>query len=196
MYLAFLNYRNPPTGAMHTSPAQRMFARQTRTLLPMLPVLLQTEPAAQREAPGQLKIRKEKQARLYNRTSKKLGTLHPGVVVRFKKPTATNDTRKWTLANVRKPSGIRSYIIESNGATYRRNRRQLRSTADNENAQLRAPDVTSSPRSVPPVAASPQCNEPPLDMQSPRNVPPSPGAKTINVFRACLGAQLTICAQK
>ena len=23
-----------------------------------------------------------------------------------------------------------------------------------------------------------------------------PGAKTINVFRACLGAQLTICAQK
>ena len=24
----------------------------------------------------------------------------------------------------------------------------------------------------------------------------SPGAKTINVFRACLGAQLTICAQK
>ena len=26
--------------------------------------------------------------------------------------------------------------------------------------------------------------------------PLSPGAKTINVFRACLGAQLTICAQK
>ena len=24
----------------------------------------------------------------------------------------------------------------------------------------------------------------------------APGAKTINVFRACLGAQLTICAQK
>ena len=24
----------------------------------------------------------------------------------------------------------------------------------------------------------------------------NPGAKTINVFRACLGAQLTICAQK
>ena len=24
----------------------------------------------------------------------------------------------------------------------------------------------------------------------------TPGAKTINVFRACLGAQLTICAQK
>ena len=42
--------------------------------------------------------------------------------------------------------------------------------ADNENAQLRAPDVTSSPRSVPPVAASPQRNEPPVDMQSPRNV--------------------------
>ena len=94
VYLAFLNYRNTQTEAMHTSPAQRMFARRTRTLLRMLLVLLQTEPAAQREAPGQLKSRKEKQARLYNRTSKKLGTLHPGEVVRFKKSTATNDTRK------------------------------------------------------------------------------------------------------
>ena len=28
------------------------------------------------------------------------------------------------------------------------------------------------------------------------NVVSSSGAKTINVFRACLGAQLTICAQK
>ena len=35
--------------------------------------------------------------------------------------------------------------------------------------------MTSSPRSVPPVAASPQRNEPPVDMQSPRNVPPNPG---------------------
>ena len=79
--------------------------------------------------------------------------------------------------------------------TYRRNRRLLRSTpehyndagwdpqqqvpdntrADNENAQLRVPDVTFSPRSVLPVAASPQRNEPPVDMQSPRIVPPSPG---------------------
>ena len=41
-------------------------------VLPMLPVLLQTEPAAQLEAPGQLEIRKEKQARFYSRTSKKL----------------------------------------------------------------------------------------------------------------------------
>ena len=56
VYLAFLDYRNTPTEAMHTSPAQRMFARRTRTLLPMLPVLLQTEPAAQREAPGQLNM--------------------------------------------------------------------------------------------------------------------------------------------
>ena len=29
-----------------------------------------------------------------------------------------------------------------------------------------------------------------------RQVIRGPGAKTINVFRACLGAQLTICAQK
>ena len=130
VYLAFLDYRNTPTEAMHTSPAQRMFARRTRTLLPMLPVLLQTEPAAQREAPGQLKSRKNKQARLYNRQSKKLATLQPGDVVRFKKPTATNNTRKWTLAKVRKLSGIRSYIVESDGATYRRNRRQLRSTPE------------------------------------------------------------------
>ena len=79
VYLAFLDYRNTATEAMHTSPAQR-----SRTLFPMLPVLLQTEPAAQREAPGQLMIRKEKQARLYNRTSKKLGILQPENFVCFK----------------------------------------------------------------------------------------------------------------
>ena len=133
MYLAFLDYRNTPIESMHTSPAQRMFARRTRTLLPMLPVLLQTEPAAQREDPGQLKIRKEKQARLYNRTSKKLGTLHPDVV-RFKKPTATNDTRKWTQARLEHLLELdHEYTIESDGATYRQNRRQLRSTPEHYN---------------------------------------------------------------
>ena len=94
VYQAFVDSRNTQTEAMLTSPSQRIFARQTRTLLPMLPVLLQTEPAAHREAPEQLKCRKEKQARFYNRTSKKLGTLQPGYMVRCKKPTATNYTRK------------------------------------------------------------------------------------------------------
>ena len=108
-YLAFLKYRNTPTEAMHTSPAQGMFARRTRTLLPMLPVLLQIEPAALCEAPGQLNIRKEKQARLYNRTSKKMfGTLHPGDVIRFKKQTTTNDTRKHQATPATKPYYIPS----------------------------------------------------------------------------------------
>ena len=46
--------------------------------------------------------------------------------------------------------------------------------ADNESAQLRAQDVTSPPRSVPPVAASPRRNEPPVNVHSPMNVPTSP----------------------
>ena len=98
----------------------------------------------------------------------------------------------------------RSYIIGSDGATYRWNIRQLRSTpehyndggwdsqqqepdntrADNENAQLRAQDLTSSPCCGPPVAASPQRNEPPVNMHSPLNVPsPRQSPRDVTVAR-------------
>ena len=191
---------------MHTSPAQRMFARRTRTLLPMLPALLQTDPAAQRDAPEQLKRRKEKQAWLYNRTSKKLGTLQPGDVVRFKKPNTSNDSLTWTLARVKKTSGIRSYIIESGGSLYRRNRRQLRNTpehykdvapyaqqnepdnttkrqqcSDNQNAQQRGQDETFPQRSVSPDGTFPQRSIPPVDTSPQRIIPTTVVQPTSNV---------------
>ena len=43
-YLAFLDYRNTPTQAMTTSPAQRLMGRRTKTLLPTKASLCQRQP--------------------------------------------------------------------------------------------------------------------------------------------------------
>ena len=47
-YLGLLNLRNTPTESIGTSPAQRLFGRRTRTLLPTVTALLQ--PSTQNSA--------------------------------------------------------------------------------------------------------------------------------------------------
>ena len=134
VYLALLDFRNTHSEYLHSSPAQRMFGRRTRTLLPLSPSLLQPEPARQTTALKQLCKAKDKQAQQYNRTSKSLSQLLPGGnVVRTKPPTGTygRSADRWTrLARVIKSMGPRSYQVECQGSTFRRNCRQLRLTPE------------------------------------------------------------------
>ena len=80
-YLAFLDYRNTPTQAMTTSPAQRLMGRRTKTLLPTAQSLLMpktTQPGIEK---SQLKGRQRAQAKYYNRKTKDLPMLSEGDVV-------------------------------------------------------------------------------------------------------------------
>ena len=122
-YLALLDWRNTPTEAMNSSPAQRMFSRRTKTLLPKTAKLLKPEVVTGMKQ--DLFRRKEKQTKYYNRGAKELSKLHDGDVVRIK---PVGKEKNWVKARVEGQVDIRSYQVRTeDGAVYRRNRRHLRS---------------------------------------------------------------------
>ena len=79
-YLSLLDWRNTPSEGMSSSPAQRMFGRRTRTLLPTTSYLL--KPKVQEDVKEKLLMQKSKQAKYYNQNTKELLPLETGEVVR------------------------------------------------------------------------------------------------------------------
>ena len=71
--------------------------------------------------------------------SKLLTELLPGDVVRMKLPGQT----QWSRAVCKYQEAPRSYLVECNGCTYRRNHKDLRSTAEPE------PDILTNDASEP-----------------------------------------------
>ena len=76
-----LDWRNTPTEGMKSSPAQRMFGRRTRTLLPTSKKLL--KPQLVTDVKERELQRKEVQTRYYNQNVKELPSLIKGDVVRM-----------------------------------------------------------------------------------------------------------------
>ena len=126
-YLGLLDYRNTPT-ELGSSPAQRLFSRRTRNLLPMTRKLLEPETLSTQDVQQKLINSRQKQAFYYNLKGKALPELQPGQTVRMKKPNEST----WTEAVCKKMIGPRSYVVLSGNRTYRRNRRQLRSAPPSE----------------------------------------------------------------
>ena len=120
-YLALLDYRNTPT-EIGSSPAQRLFSRRTRNLLPLTPRLLEPATVPPMDVQQKLIASRQKQAYYYNLKGKALPELQPGQTVRMKKPNENT----WAEAVCKKMIGPRSYAVVSGNRTYRRNRRQLR----------------------------------------------------------------------
>ena len=83
--LALLDWRNTPTEGMKSSPAQRMFGRRTRTLLPTSKELL--EPQLVRD-------------------------LNKGDVVHMK-PQALDGKQRWAKAQVQQQVDVRSYAVRT-----------------------------------------------------------------------------------
>ena len=126
--LALLDWRNTPTEGMQSSPAQRMFGRRTRTLLPTSRELL--EPQLVRDVRERKLQRKEVQTRYFNRNAKELPSLTNGDVVRMK-PQASDGKNRWIKAQVQQQVDVRSYAVRTeDGRLFRRNRRHLRQSQE------------------------------------------------------------------
>ena len=126
-YLGLLNLRNTPTESIGTSPAQRLFCRRTRTLLPTVTALL--EPSTQHSAITKAMIEDKRQQvadRYRSRTI--LKPLHQGQTVRIQpQGNAIGAKELWKEATVARQFNARSYeVVTENGATYTRNRAMLR----------------------------------------------------------------------
>ena len=122
--LALLDWRNTPSECMGTSPVQRLMGRRTRTLLPTHTKLLQ--PKVDHQTRDKLEKQKAIQKERYNAKSRPLTPLQPDQAIRMKLPGDT----KWSLGSCVNALPNRSYEVEVAGRRYRRNRRQLRTTAE------------------------------------------------------------------
>ena len=126
IYLALLEWRNTPSEGLQSSPAQRMFGRRTRTLIPTTSELL--KPKIVEDVPLKLFKRKQLQAKYYNISAKELPPLNNGEVVRVK---PTDRSGRWYKARVEKQVDVRSYDVRTeDGQVFRRNRRHLRSSKE------------------------------------------------------------------
>jgi len=114
---------------MDRSPAQRLFSRRTRTLLPTTTTLLKL--AAPTDTLEKMTRRKAKQALYFNVGAKELTELNPGDAVRVKPLHASKRNSPWLRAQVQRKVDIRSYQVRTeDGQVYRRNRRHLSRTQD------------------------------------------------------------------
>ena len=124
IYLSLLDRGNTPSEGMFSSPAQRMFGRRTRTLLPTTSYLL--KPKVQEDVKETILKQKSNQAKYYNQNTKELPPLQRGEVVRVA-PKPGNRERKWFKARAEDQADIRSYKVRTeDGRLYRRNPRHLR----------------------------------------------------------------------
>ena len=118
--LAILNYRNTPLQSTNKSPAQLLFSRRTKTLLPTKQELL--KPKVVPNVADKIKDHHSKQKQHYDKGTKELQPLHAGQHVWLRKH------EKWEKGIVlRKSSNPRSFIVQDmNGQEYTRNRRHLK----------------------------------------------------------------------
>lgn len=120
-YLNLLHIRNMPRDEILGSPAQRLFSRRTRTILPICKQLLTPAAKATADVKAQLTRKREAQKRCYDRSSKPLAPLSPNQVVRLQ----TQKGHDKIGVVKRRCVEPRSYVVDSEGREYRRNRRHI-----------------------------------------------------------------------
>ena len=118
--LAILELRNTPRNNDLGSPAQRLFSRRTKTLLPVSDQLL--KPKVVENVAANLKNERDRQKRYYDQHTASLPKLDKGDHVMAQKDPKAN----WQPAIVKKEIAPRSYLItDNNDRVFRRNRSHL-----------------------------------------------------------------------
>jgi len=117
--MALLELRNTPRQDVDTSPANIMFGRQTRSVVPKV---------INYSAPKNANFEKRQKRRLaiqhqYDKSAKDLPTLLINDRVFFQSP----GRKRWIKGKIIRKINTRTYIVEAhNGQTYQRNRVHLR----------------------------------------------------------------------
>lgn len=170
VFFNLLNLRNIPRDTNLGSPAERLMSRQTRAGIPVCSKLLQPAAKNARQVCDQLLNKRLTVKRHYDKSSHPLQPLQEGQVVRMQ--TDKGYDKLGTVKEVsREP---RSYIIQANGKTYRRNRRHILPVAELPPPQLQPYNPECQDASSPPVDGSTHTlHTPEADTTSPQH-PPSP----------------------
>ena len=185
--LGLLNLRNTPRSNAG-SPAQRFLARRTCTTIPVAKKLLTPKAVPTTDVTKSIKKRRTQQARCYNKRSKPLPILKPSDIVRIQTDKGFNK-----LAVVKsRAQEPRSYIVQSDGKRYRRNRKHLlkvREKPEEEDSSSEAPEVPeqteTSQSTSQPLQESPDQESPDQELpdQSPTDRTDRP---TVSLNSECL----------
>lgn len=104
-----------------TSPAQRLFSRRTKALLPLTDELL--KPIVQTDVTRQTQKNNQQQKYYFDKQAHPLQDLKTGDTVRI---MPHGSQKEWTKAKVQRKIAPRSYeVITEHNRSYRRNRRHL-----------------------------------------------------------------------
>ena len=172
-FLALLNMRNTPQEGMDTSPAQRLFGRRTRTLLPTAPALL--SPSIQSAPDTQLKLQRRKDKMVKYDKGIILPSLKENDAVRMQ--PLKNPKDPWKPAKVVEQISPRSYIVQTpDKQLYRRDRQFIRKQAATESSPQKRPNSDLDRTSLPVPLVPAHVPDKPLSVpQSPvKPIDPSP----------------------
>jgi transposase InsO family protein len=125
-YLGLLNLRNTPTEGLDISPAQRLFGRRTKTIMPT--TFSNLRPSFENNKATELQDKKRaKWAERTGHHRRELRPLAVGEPVRLQ-PTAPHQ-REWRPATITRQLPYRTYeVVTPEGRTLRRNRQLIRPT--------------------------------------------------------------------
>ena len=177
VFLNILNLRNIPRDPTLGSPAERLMSRQTRAAIPVSTKLLEPATRNVKQVAAQLLNKRLTLKRCYDKSSHPLQPLAEGQVVRMQ--TAKGYDRLGTVKEMSKEP--RSYIVQADGKTYRRNRRHILPVAEPPSPQLvddpdqqdnSPPTVDSSPPPQMPASHTVQPQHP--SSPQPQSTTPSP----------------------
>ena len=137
VHLALLEFRNTPSERDGVSPSQKLFSRRLRARLPTTKELFKPQVVDGNKIMAGAERAKQKQEDNYDVKAHSLSPLEVGEFVHVKLP----GKQTWSLAKRVKQVGPRSYEVMCGERIYRRNRRDLRKTAetfaDNRETQLK-----------------------------------------------------------
>ena len=137
--LALLEYRCTPVDGLK-SPAEILYGRQLRSILPSTNQHLQQTTTDMQKIIQRRQEMQDRQKRYYDRQAKPLPPLN------VKDPVHLQRNGKWqpgTIVDV--AATPRSYTVQTqDGGTYRRNRRFIRKDADNTTTTVEAPEPTTA----------------------------------------------------
>jgi hypothetical protein len=133
-YVALLDFRNTPQAEIGLIPAQRMFGRRTRSLIPA--VFKKYELQQLPNVKQRIESSRAKKKQYFDKGSKELPELIVGDTVRMRLP----GQKTWSKGTEVKNAGVRSFFVRVNGKIYRRNRRQLILTPELPDEEQREDD--------------------------------------------------------
>lgn len=122
-----LEYNCTPVASLGLAPVQLFFGRRVKTKLPVAEKALVRRWVREEDIVNRIVAKRRKQEMYYNSKAKDLDALVKGQRVRFRIRVG-----QWEDGRIQERVGPRSYVIESDGKLYRRNRRHINKCHNNE----------------------------------------------------------------